>query len=153
MLFVNYVLDLNNGFRAKLVVEESKDIYLEYMVYKSITMKCTKLRTQSYRWAINDDIKWGLRVIQSRIHEWIVIIMIAYYSFVLAVSMLYIPKCCEKWSKCFNTTCMRLFQCTRCLELVYALAGLKIDDISRTKMDATAKDLINEKEVAHSCLN
>ena len=31
MLFVNYVLDLNNGFRAKLVVEESKDIYLEYM--------------------------------------------------------------------------------------------------------------------------
>ena len=49
MLFVNYVLDLNNGFRAKLVVEESKDIYLEYMVYKSITMKCTKLRTQSYR--------------------------------------------------------------------------------------------------------
>ena len=44
MLFVNYVLDLNNGFRAKLVVEESKDIYLEYMVYKSITMKCTKLR-------------------------------------------------------------------------------------------------------------
>ena len=49
MLFVNYVLDLNNGFRAKLVVEESKDIYLEYMDYKSITMKCTKLRTQSYR--------------------------------------------------------------------------------------------------------
>ena len=33
MLFVNYVLDLNNGFRAKLVVEESKDIYLEYMDY------------------------------------------------------------------------------------------------------------------------
>ena len=29
MLFVNYVLDLNNGFRAKVVVEESKDIYLE----------------------------------------------------------------------------------------------------------------------------
>ena len=48
MLFVNYVLDLNNGFRAKLVVEESKDIYLEYMDYKSITMKCTKLRTPSY---------------------------------------------------------------------------------------------------------
>ena len=33
MLFVNYVLDLNNGFRAKVVVEESKDIYLEYMDY------------------------------------------------------------------------------------------------------------------------
>ena len=29
MLFVIYVLDLNNGFRAKVVVEESKDIYLE----------------------------------------------------------------------------------------------------------------------------
>ena len=29
MLFVSYVLDLNNGFRAKVVVEESKDIYLE----------------------------------------------------------------------------------------------------------------------------
>ena len=48
VLFVNYVLDLNNGFKAKVVVEESKDIYLEYMDYKSITMKCTKLRTPSY---------------------------------------------------------------------------------------------------------
>ena len=48
MLFVDYVLDLNNGFKAKLVVEDSKDIYLEYMDYKSITMKCTKLRTPSY---------------------------------------------------------------------------------------------------------
>ena len=48
MLFVNYVLDLNNGFRAKVVVEESKNIYLEYMDYKSITMKCTKLRTPNY---------------------------------------------------------------------------------------------------------
>ena len=48
MLFVNYVLDLSNGFRAKVVVEESKDIYLEYMDYKSITMKCTKLKTPSY---------------------------------------------------------------------------------------------------------
>ena len=48
MLFVNYVLDLNNGFKAKVVVEESKDIYLEYMDSKSITMKCTKLRTPSY---------------------------------------------------------------------------------------------------------
>ena len=71
--------------------------------------------------------------------------MIAYYTFVLAVSMLYIPKCCEKWSKCFNTT--------QCLELAYALAGLKIDEFSRAKMDATAKDLTDEKEVAHSCLN
>jgi len=153
MLFVNYVLDLNNGFRAKVVVEESKDIYLEYMDFNSITMKCTKLRTQSYRWAINDDIKWGLRVIQSRIHEWIVIIMIAYYTFVLAVSKLYIPKCCEKWSKCFNTTCMRLFQCTQCLELVYALAGLKIDEFSRAKMEATAKELIEEASFDKSCLN
>nr|POE52233.1 malate dehydrogenase, cytoplasmic [Quercus suber] len=31
--------------------------------------------------------------------------------------------------------------------------GLKIDDFSRAKMDAKAKDLIDEKEVAHSCLN
>ena len=48
VLFVNYVLDLNNGFKAKVVVEESKNVYLEYMDYKSITMKCTKLRTPSY---------------------------------------------------------------------------------------------------------
>ena len=48
MLFVNYVLDLNNGFGVKVVVEESKDIYLEYMDYKSIAMKCTKLKTPSY---------------------------------------------------------------------------------------------------------
>ena len=48
MWFVNYVLDLNNGFRAKVVVEESKNIYLEYMDYKYITMKCTKLRTPNY---------------------------------------------------------------------------------------------------------
>ena len=61
MLFVNYVLDLNNGFRAKVVVKESKDIYLEYMDYKSITMKCTKLRTPSYWWAINEDIKCRLK--------------------------------------------------------------------------------------------
>ncbi|XP_030965567.1 malate dehydrogenase, cytoplasmic-like [Quercus lobata] len=31
--------------------------------------------------------------------------------------------------------------------------GLKIDEFSRAKMDAIAKDLIDEKEVAHSCLN
>ena len=79
--------------------------------------------------------------------------MIAYYTFVLAVSKLYIPKCCEKWSKCFNTTRIRLFQCIQCLELAYALAGLKINEFSRAKMDATTKDLIDEKEVAHSCLN
>ena len=48
MLFVNYVLDLNNGFRAKVVVEESKNVYLEYVDYKSITMKCTKLITPNY---------------------------------------------------------------------------------------------------------
>ena len=51
------------------------------------------------------------------------------------------------------STCMRLFQCTQCLELAYALEGLKIDEFSRAKMDATAKDLIDKKEVAHSCLN
>ncbi len=48
---------------------------------------------------------------------------------------------------------MRLFQCTQCLELVYAMAGLKIDEFSRAKMDATAKELIEEKAVAHSCLD
>ena len=48
MLFVDYVLDLNNGFRAKVVVEESKNVYLEYVDYKSITMKCTKLITPNY---------------------------------------------------------------------------------------------------------
>ena len=48
---------------------------------------------------------------------------------------------------------MRLFQCTHCLELAYALVGLKIDEFVRAKMDATAKDLIDEKEMAHSCLN
>ena len=85
MLFISYVLDLNNGFRAKLVVEESKDIYLEYMDY-FYSNEMHKAQN-SYRWVINDDIKRGLRVIQSRIHEWIVIIMIAYYTFVLAVSM------------------------------------------------------------------
>ncbi|KAK7820882.1 malate dehydrogenase [Quercus suber] len=31
--------------------------------------------------------------------------------------------------------------------------GLKIDEFLRAKMDATAKDLIDENEVAHSCLN
>ncbi|KAK4592872.1 hypothetical protein RGQ29_017145 [Quercus rubra] len=30
---------------------------------------------------------------------------------------------------------------------------LKINEFSRAKMDATAKDLIDKKEVAHSCLN
>ncbi|KAJ4955751.1 hypothetical protein NE237_012534 [Protea cynaroides] len=31
--------------------------------------------------------------------------------------------------------------------------GLKIDEFSREKMDATAKELIEEKAIAHSCLN
>lgn len=31
-------------------------------------------------------------------------------------------------------------------------AGLKIDEFSRAKMDATAKELIEEKALAYSCL-
>ena len=47
---------------------------------------------------------------------------------------------------------MRLFQCTQCLVLVYAMSGLKIDEYSRAMMDATAKELIEEKSLAKSCL-
>lgn len=32
-------------------------------------------------------------------------------------------------------------------------AGLKIDEFSRGKLDATAKELIEEKSLAYSCLN
>ena len=78
--------------------------------------------------------------------------MRAYYTF---VSAFYFPKCCEmvQFLLFFIITCIRSFECIPCLELVYALAGLKIDEFSRAKMDVTAKDLIDEKEVAHSCLN
>lgn len=34
-----------------------------------------------------------------------------------------------------------------------AIAGLKIDEFSRGKMDATAKELMEEKSLAYSCLN
>ena len=47
---------------------------------------------------------------------------------------------------------MRLFHCTQCLVLVYAMAGLKIDEYSRAMMDATAEELIEEKSLAKSCL-
>lgn len=33
------------------------------------------------------------------------------------------------------------------------IAGLKIDEFSRAKMDATAKELVEEKSLAYSCLN
>jgi len=33
------------------------------------------------------------------------------------------------------------------------VAGLKIDNFSREKMKATEKELIEEKELAYSCLN
>lgn len=36
---------------------------------------------------------------------------------------------------------------------VCAVAGLKIDEFSRAKMDATAEELIQEKSLAYSCLN
>ena len=41
MLFVNYVLDLNNGLEQRL-----------FGVVWTITMKCTKLKTPSYWWAM-----------------------------------------------------------------------------------------------------
>ena len=47
---------------------------------------------------------------------------------------------------------MRLFQCTQWLVLVYAMAGLKIDEYSRAMMDATAEELIEEKSLAKSGL-
>ena len=59
-----------------------------------------------------------------------------------------------KWFNFFIIiTCIRLFQCIQCLELVYALVGLKIDEFSRAKMDAMAKELIQEASFAKSCLN
>jgi malate dehydrogenase len=33
------------------------------------------------------------------------------------------------------------------------MSGLKIDDFSRAKMDATEKELVEEKSLAYSCLN
>ena len=78
--------------------------------------------------------------------------MRAYYTF---VSAFYFPKCCEmvQFLLFFIITCIRSFQCIPCLELVYALAGLKIDEFSRAKMDAMAKELIKEASLAKSCLN
>lgn len=32
-------------------------------------------------------------------------------------------------------------------------AGLKIDEFSRAKLDATAQELMEEKSLAYSCLN
>ena len=41
------------------------------------------------------------------------------------------------------------------LALIYIcmLTGLKIDEFSRAKMDATEKELIEEKALAYSCLH
>ena len=59
-----------------------------------------------------------------------------------------------KWFNFFIIiTCIRLFQCIQCLVLVYALAGLKIDEFSRAKMEATAKELIEEASFAKSMNN
>lgn len=38
-------------------------------------------------------------------------------------------------------------------EILYSMAGLKIDEFSRKKMDASANELIEEKSLAYSCLN
>ena len=76
--------------------------------------------------------------------------MRAYYTFVPA----FIFQNVVKWFNFFIIiTCIRLFQCTQCLEVVYALAALKIDVFSRTKMGAMAKELIEEASFAKSCLN
>ena len=75
--------------------------------------------------------------------------MRAYYTF---VSAFYSPKCCEMVQFFFFITCIRLFQCTQCLELVYALTRLKIDEFSRAKMDAMAKELIGEASFAKSSI-
>ena len=76
--------------------------------------------------------------------------MRAYYTFVPA----FIFQNVVKWFNFFIIiTCIRLFQCIQCLELVYALVGLKIDEFSRAKMDAMAKELIQEASFAKSCLN
>lgn len=37
--------------------------------------------------------------------------------------------------------------------VIVTMAGLKIDEFSRGKMDATAKELMEEKSLAYSCLN
>ena len=44
-------------------------------------------------------------------------------------------------------------QCHIKWNLFIAMAGLKIDEFSRGKMDATAKELMEEKALAYSCLN
>ncbi|KAL6981263.1 malate dehydrogenase [Sarracenia purpurea var. burkii] len=38
------------------------------------------------------------------------------------------------------------------LVILVGMAGLKIDEFSREKMDATAKELLEEKSLAYSCL-
>lgn len=39
------------------------------------------------------------------------------------------------------------------LKILVIDTGLKIDEFSRAKMDATAKELAEEKSLAYSCLN
>lgn len=36
---------------------------------------------------------------------------------------------------------------------LFLVAGLKIDEFSRAKMDATANELVEEKALAYSCLD
>lgn len=37
--------------------------------------------------------------------------------------------------------------------LIFMFIGLKVDDFSRAKMEATANELVQEKNLAYSCLN
>ena len=139
MLFVNYVLDLNNGLEQRL-----------FGVVWTITMKCTKLRTPSYWWAMMIKMSTESYIIED---SWMnnynyesllyFCVCILYSKMLWNGSIIYL----------FIITCIRLFQCTQCLELVYALAGLKIDEFSRAKMDAMAKELIGEASFTKSCLN
>ena len=44
-------------------------------------------------------------------------------------------------------------KCIQCLELIYAMAGLTINVLTREKMDVAAKDLEEEISMAKSCLD
>ena len=139
MMSVNYVLDLNNGLEQRL-----------FGVVWTATMKCTKLRTPNYWWAMM--IKMS---VESYIIEDSWMNNYNYESLLYFCVCILYSKCCEivQFFYFFIITCIRLCQCIQCLELVYALVRLKIDEFSRAKMDATAKELIEEASFAKSCLN
>ena len=74
------------------------------------------------------------------------------------------PVTCEKgqWSIVHGKFPLRL-RCHFCIveqmamagqhfHYLNAMTGLKIDELSREKMDATTKELVEEKSLAYSCL-